>query len=199
VNAGTYQALDQLKGLQGLQMQPKTVYAGYSTTTTPGQGGSGGDSGSWHTPGTTTYNPIVLPKGLTAAGQKAPATTQTTTTDASQQGDAMKGATNEWGDSVDQGQLDLQAMIQAQMEANAQQTSLYMGMMQDMMNQMQGAQQQQQQATTQGAYATTTYQTPATGAQQTQAITARKPIANDTLSIASLPSLDSGVGFNLAI
>lgn len=66
-NAGTTQALQSLQALQGLRMQPKTVYAGYSTTTRPGQSGSD-DSGSWHTPGSTTYNPIVVPKGVGGFG-----------------------------------------------------------------------------------------------------------------------------------
>jgi hypothetical protein len=64
VNGATTRAIASLQALQGLQMQPKTVYAGYSTTTTPARGGTSPSSGSWHTPGTTTYNPMVLPKNV---------------------------------------------------------------------------------------------------------------------------------------
>lgn len=62
--AGVYQALEALKGLQGLRMGQGQAYAGYSTTTTPARGGTSPSSGSWHTPGTTTYNPVVLPKNV---------------------------------------------------------------------------------------------------------------------------------------
>lgn len=110
--------------------------------------------------------------------------------------DPMNPMTDQWGDSVDSGLGELEAILAAQMEANAQQTSLYMGMMQDMMMQMQQA----QQTAPQGAYATTTYQVdPAGGAKQTQEIVARKPITNESLSIAQVPTQAAGVGLNLAI
>jgi len=92
--------------------------------------------------------------------------------------------------------------LAAQMEANAAQTDLYMGMMQDMMSQMTMANQQvmaDQQAAPQGAYAVSTYQTPATGAQTTKEIDKRKPVANDSLSIGTTPAKATGVGLNLAI
>ena len=119
----------------------------------------------------------------------------------------MNNQTEQWSDSVDDGMSELEAILQAQMEANAAQTDLYMGMMQDMMSQMQTANtqnalvatEQPVQMAPQGAYAVTTYQTPATGAQTTQEIKPRKPVANDSLSISTLPAAASGVGLNLAI
>jgi hypothetical protein len=91
---------------------------------------------------------------------------------------------------------ELEAILAAQMKANAAQTDLYMGMMQDMMSQMTAA---QTQTAPQGAYAVSTYQTPATGAQTTKEIEKRKPVANDSLSISATPATASGVGLNLAI
>lgn len=101
-----------------------------------------------------------------------------------------------WGNSVDRGLTAMEKILQEQMQANAEQTSLYMGMMQDMMTQMQNA----QQSAPQGAYATTSYQVaPATGAVQTQEIARRKPAPNTDLSISAAPVLGSGVGTQLAI
>jgi hypothetical protein len=136
--------------------------------------------------------------GSTAKTTKPAATTTPAETQPAEQ-KPMNNQTEQWSDSVDNGMSELEAILKTQMEANAAQTELYMGMMQDMMSQMQMANQQQQQATPQGAYAVTTYQTPATGAQTTKEIAPRKPVANDSLSISSLPAAASGVGLNLAI
>lgn len=113
----------------------------------------------------------------------------------------MNNMTEEWGNSVDSGLAEMQAILKQQMEANAEQTTLYMGMMQDMMSQMQTANASPYgQMSPQGAYASTTYQVaPAAGAQQTQEITRKKPVANTSLSIGASPELASGVGLNLAI
>lgn len=108
----------------------------------------------------------------------------------------VAGQTEQWSDSVDNGMSELEAILASQMEANAAQTDLYMGMMQDMMSQMTMA---NQQAAPQGAYAVSTYQTPATGAQTTKEIDKRKPVANDSLSIGTTPAKATGVGLNLAI
>ena len=51
---GTTRALEALTPLQNLQLNKGTVYAGNSQTNNPG--------------GNPTYNPIVLPRGMTAAG-----------------------------------------------------------------------------------------------------------------------------------
>ena len=108
----------------------------------------------------------------------------------------MNKQTDQWGESVDSGLEDLQAILAQQMASNAEQTSLYMGMMQDMMSQMQTA-----NATPQGAYSvSTSTAAPAQGAVQTQAINRRKPIANTDLSIpGSSAEAASGAGLNLAI
>jgi uncharacterized tellurite resistance protein B-like protein len=113
----------------------------------------------------------------------------------------MNNMTEQWDNSVDSGLAEMQAILKQQMEANAEQTTLYMGMMQDMMSQMQTANASPYgQMSPQGAYASTTYQVaPAAGAQQTQEITRKKPVANTSLSIGASPELASGVGLNLAI
>ena len=108
----------------------------------------------------------------------------------------IDGQTEDWSDSVNNGMSELEAILAAQMEANAAQTDLYMGMMQDMMSQMTMA---NQQAAPQGAYAVSAYQTPAAGAQTTKEIDKRKPVANDSLSIGTTPAKATGVGLNLAI
>ena len=51
---GTTRALQQLQPLAGLKLNPDTAYAGYSTTTPQG--------------GSTTYNPIVLPRNMAGGG-----------------------------------------------------------------------------------------------------------------------------------
>jgi len=61
-NRGTTQALQQLQALQGLKMNKGTAYAGYSTTTTPSAMRYDGVGGGYSVPGSTTYNPIVLPR-----------------------------------------------------------------------------------------------------------------------------------------
>lgn len=64
VNKGTAEALQQLQALKNLQMQPGTAYAGYSTTTTPAYSNNNPFSGSTYVPGSTTYNPIVVPRNM---------------------------------------------------------------------------------------------------------------------------------------
>ena len=123
--------------------------------------------------------------------------TDTTNTDTNNtEQNPIDGQTEQWSDSVNNGMSELEAILASQMEANAAQTDLYMGMMQDMMSQMTMA---NQQAAPQGAYAVSTYQTPAAGAQTTKEIDKRKPVANDSLSIGTAPAKATGVGLNLAI
>jgi hypothetical protein len=133
--------------------------------------------------------------GSTAKTTAPAATTPAAETQPAEQ-KPMNNQTEQWSDSVDNGLSELEAILKTQMEANAAQTELYMGMMQDMMSQMTAA---QTQTAPQGAYAVNTYQTPATGAQTTQEITKRKPVANDSLSIGSDITSAAGVGLNLAI
>ena len=121
-------------------------------------------------------------------------TTNTDTNNTEQK--PIDGQTEDWSDSVNNGMSELEAILASQMEANAAQTDLYMGMMQDMMSQMTMA---NQQAAPQGAYAVSAYQTPAAGAQTTKEIDKRKPVANDSLSIGTAPAKATGVGLNLAI
>ena len=69
INGAATRAITSLQALQGLQMGKGQVYAGSTTTTTSRQNHWDPLGGSSYTPGTTTYNPIVLPRGMTAAGQ----------------------------------------------------------------------------------------------------------------------------------
>lgn len=64
--AGT-KAFDALRGLQGLQMNPGTAYAGYSTTSTPASRSVNGG----YTNGSSTINPIVLPRNIIRAAAGA--------------------------------------------------------------------------------------------------------------------------------
>ena len=165
---------------------PITGYASYQTST-PSSG-----STRYQTPVYTFFNkPKAQPAApAPASGEAKPASTTEQT--------PMNGMTDEWGKSVDSGLEEMQAILRQQMEANANQTSLYMGMMQDMMSQMQNA--NQAPSTPQGAYAATSYQVaPATGAVTTTPIAARKPLANTDLSIPSSYDTAAGVGLNLAI
>jgi hypothetical protein len=196
VNAGTYQALSQLQGLQGLRMQPKTVYAGYSTTTTPGQSGSSPSSGSWQTPGTTVYNPIVLPKGLTAAGQKAPAPA------AAAPAAPAQGPVANWEESVNNSNQELIDSINAQIKANAEQAQLYMGQINELMASMNQTNQANQNGgiASVAPYAVTTSSVaPATGAQTTSAVTPRKKPTETDLSISPLVADLPGAGLNIGI
>lgn len=74
VNGATQRALQSLQALQGLQMNQGTAYAGYSSTNTPAYNRSTVNGGNTYIPASTTYNPIVLPRGMvrgaaaTAAG-----------------------------------------------------------------------------------------------------------------------------------
>lgn len=149
-----------------------------------------------NTAGTFTYL-----GGKPAAAKPAAAASAATTPAAApaEEQNPMNKMTDQWGETVDSGMTEMQAIIEAQIKANSEQAGLYMGMMQDMMAQMQAAQQQQSQQP-QAAYAVTTSNAaPAQGATQTQAIAARKKPLNTILSIDSAPTLGSGVGTNLAI
>lgn len=109
-------------------------------------------------------------------------------------GPAMDPMTNAWSSSVDAAMAKMNKQIKAQIKAQTEQSELYMGMMKDMMEQMKNAGQSVQQP----AYTVTTTQTPATGAQTTAEIAARKPVTNDTLTIDPVATA-TGTGLNLAI
>lgn len=181
VNAGTYQALSQLQGLQGLRMQPKTVYGGYSTTTTGA--------------GNTVYNPIVLPKGLTAAGQKAPAPAAAPAAPA-------QGPVGAWEESVNNSNQDLIDAINEQIKANASQAELYMGQISELMASMNQTNQANQNGgiASVAPYAVTTSSVaPATGAQTTSAVAPRKKPTETDLSISPLVADLPGTGLNIGI
>jgi hypothetical protein len=65
---GTTRALEALTPLQNLQLGKNTVYAGSSQYNVPGTQSKTADGTRTSTSGYTTYNPIVLPRGATAAG-----------------------------------------------------------------------------------------------------------------------------------
>lgn len=168
----------------------------------PGGGGSGNSGGSGG--GTQTANTGTD----TTSNQTTSITDQT----------PMNGMTEEWGNSVDSSLALMQEIVKQQIENNAQQTSLYMGMMQDTFLQLQAANQRAAETSTtppaalmpqaaaiepvqpQSIYAvTTTANAPAQGAIQTQAIGRRKPPGNTDLSIATGYDTAPGAGLNLAI
>ena len=69
---GTFQAKPKvtqaLAPLAGLNLNKGTAYYGSSTTTTPASSSRTPNAGMSYTPATTTYNPIVLPRGTATAG-----------------------------------------------------------------------------------------------------------------------------------
>jgi hypothetical protein len=60
--------LEALTPLQNLQLNKGTAYYGYSTTTTPSTQTRTPNGGVATTAGSTTYNPIVLPRNTAVAG-----------------------------------------------------------------------------------------------------------------------------------
>lgn len=60
-----------LAPLAGLQMNKGTAYYGYSTTNTPAQTTQTQDGTRNTIPGSTTYNPIVLPRNMATGGNAA--------------------------------------------------------------------------------------------------------------------------------
>lgn len=64
---GLVAAVESLKPLTNLQMQPGTMYAGYSQYNVPATSTRSVNAGYSSTPGYTQYNPIVLPKPTTQA------------------------------------------------------------------------------------------------------------------------------------
>jgi hypothetical protein len=187
-------ALKDLQALQGLQMNKGTAYAGYSTTYNPAVDTSTVSGGGVQRPATTTYNPIVLPRNVVSGGRPAaPAT-------AAPAAPAAGGEVANWENSVENSNQALIDSINAQIEANASQAQLYMGQIDSLMQAM-----QQQSMNPAGGlqsftpYAVTTNVAPATGAQTTQAITARKKPAVTDLTLNPLVMADAGTGLNIGI
>lgn len=202
---GTGQALEQLQALRGLQMTRGTVYAGHSTTQNPSYRSNSPNSGSAYVPGSTTYNPIVLPRSVISGVQRVnggrgagrkPGTGATSATAAATGG----GEVADWENSVNNSNQAIIDSINAQIEANSAQADLYMGQIDSLMQAM-----QQQAMNPNGGlqsfvpYAVTTTQAPATGAQVTQAITARKKPTDTDLSINPLVGATAGTGLNIGI
>ena len=182
-NKGTVQALSDLQALQGLQMNKGTAYAGYSTNTSTG---------------TNVYNPIVLPRSVVTGVQRVPAAG--TAAPAAPAAPAAGGEVANWENSVENSNQALIDAINAQIAANASQAELYMGQIDSLMQAM-----QQQSMNPAGGlqsftpYAVTTNVAPATGAQTTQAITARQKPAVTDLTLNPLVTADAGTGLNIGI
>jgi hypothetical protein len=191
------QALNSLQALQGLQMGKGQVYAGYTTTTTPGYTNNNPRSGYTSTPGTTTYNPIVLPRDRVVRITGQPTAAAPAATDQQTQ-----GPIGQWEESVENSNQALIDSINAQIEANAAQAELYMGQMSDFMASMQGMMNPVNTAPSASItpYAVTTSSVaPASGAQTTSSIAPRKKPTDTDLSISPLVADLSGTGLNIGI
>lgn len=190
-NAGVYKALDQLRGLQGLKLGSGQAYAGYSTTTTPAQVNRGVNDGHSWTPGSTTYNPVVVPKNYAPGGGKpaaAPAPAAPAT-----------GPVADWENSVNNSNQVLIDSINAQIAANAEQAQLYMGQIDMLMASMQQADQAGALQTITPYAVTTATVDPATGAQTTSAVAPRPKPTDTDLSITPLVADLVGTGLNIGI
>ena len=180
-NKGTAQALQNLQALQGLQMNKGQAYAGYTTNTSTGS---------------NVYSPIVLPRSVVTGVQRV----QTGGKPAAAAAPAAGGEVANWENSVNNSNQALIDSINGQIEANATQSQLYMGQIDSLMQAM-----QQQAMNPNGGlqsftpYAVTTNVAPATGAQTTQAITARKKPAVTDLTLNPLVMADAGTGLNIGI
>jgi len=175
------QALNSLQALQGLQMGKGQVYAGYTTTTTPGY----------------TNNPIVLPRDRVVRITGQPTAAAPAATDQQTQ-----GPIGQWEESVENSNQALIDSINAQIEANAAQAELYMGQMSDFMASMQGMMNPVNTAPSASIppYAVTTSSVaPASGAQTTSSIAPRKKPTDTDLSISPLVADLSGTGLNIGI
>ena len=187
-----------LAPLTNLQMNKDTAYYGYSTTQTPSTQTRTPYGGISYTPGSTTYNPIVLPRSVVSGVQRVPtaAPADAAPADAAPEG----GPIDNWETSVENSNQALIDSINAQIAANATQSELYMGQIDSLMQAM-----QQQAMNPNGGlqsftpYAVTTNVAPATGAQTTQAIGARRKPAVTDLTLNPLVMADAGTGLNIGI
>ena len=187
-----------LAPLANLQMNKGTAYAGYSTTQTPSTQTRALGGGVNYTPGSTTYNPIVLPRSVVSGVQRV--TTGGGGKNKDKDKDKDGGAVQDWETSVNNSNQELINSINTQIAANATQAELYMGQIDALMQAM-----QQQAMNPAGGlqsftpYAVTTNVTPAAGAQTTQAITARRKPAVTDLTLNPLVMADAGTGLNIGI
>lgn len=100
-----------------------------------------------------------------------------------------------WADSVDAGTQSLINSLNATLEQNKANQSLYMGMIENLNAQMTAA----NNRAFAGPYAVTTSTAgPAMGAQMTQAIAPRRKYLNTSLAIAPSESASAGAGLNIA-
>ena len=121
-----------LAPLANLQMNKGTVYSGYSTTQTPSTQTRALGGGVNYTPGSTTYNPIVLPRSVVSGVQQVP-----TAAAAPAAAAPGGGPVENWENSVDNSNQALIDSINAQIAANASQADLYMGQIDSLMQAMQ--------------------------------------------------------------
>ena len=110
--------------------------------------------------------------------------------------------TQQWSNSVDDGSQAMIDAINASVAQNQANQELYMGMINDLMNQMSAAnmQQQQQQQVSAAPYAVmTTTNAPVQGAQVTQAISRRLKNLNTSLAISPTETATAGTGLNIPV
>jgi hypothetical protein len=219
LSAGASQAIESLRPLDGLRMGQGQIYAGHSTTTTPGYSNNDPWTGGTHTPGTTVYNPVVLPRTMGAIpapggggggggagaagggggggrgrGGRGGAATDPAPTTAP--GEGPIGA---WEKSVQDSNNALIESINAQIAANAEQAQLYMGSITQLMQTMVDANKAGGMNSITPYASTSTTVDPVTGAKTTVPITARpKPTGTD-LSVSPLVSSTAGTGLSIAI
>ena len=189
-----------LAPLTNLQMNKDTAYYGYSTTQTPSTQTRTPYGGISYTPGSTTYNPIVMPRSVVSGVQRVTTGDGNGDKDKDKDKDGGDGAVQKWETSVENSNQELINSINAQIAANATQAELYMGQIDSLMQAM-----QQQAMNPNGGlqsftpYAVTTNVAPATGAQTTQAIGARRKPAVTDLTLNPLVMADAGTGLNIGI
>jgi hypothetical protein len=118
-----------------------------------------------------------------------------------QQTPEISNQTQQWSNSVDDGSQAMIDAINASVAQNQANQDLYMGMINDLMNQMSAANmQQQQQQVSAAPYAVmTTTNAPVQGAQVTQAINRRLKNLNTSLAISPTETATAGTGLNIPV
>jgi len=108
--------------------------------------------------------------------------------------------TQQWSNSVDDGSQAMIDAINASIAQNQANQDLYMGMINDLMNQMSAANMQQPQQVSAAPYAVmTTANAPVQGAQVTQAINRRLKNLNTSLAISPTETATAGTGLNIPV
>ncbi len=141
-----------------------------------------------------TYS--FMPKTTVKVTQAPPASAAP-----AQQTPEVSNQTQQWSDSVDDGSQAMIDAINASVAQNQANQDLYMGMINDLMNQMSAANmQQQQQQVSAAPYAVmTTTNAPVQGAQVTQAINRRLKNLNTSLAISPTETATAGTGLNIPV